>query len=209
MGLLDKFLSALKLNDDYEDEDFLDDEDFDEEPKPKKSFFKKSAKSEDDFEDFDDFDREYDDEPVIRKTLKDSKNVKTAGVKPAKPMISSQPKNSYTSGSSKIAPMRSRKNDNNDMSLCVVKPKSMEDAREITETLISNCTVVLNLEGLDIDLAQRIVDFTSGSIYALNGGLQRVNNTIFIITPQNVDISGDITDLLNGAFDIPSMNFNY
>lgn len=209
MGLLDKFLSALKLNDDYEDEDFLDDEDFDEEPKPKKSFFKKGPKPEDDFEDFDDFDREYDDEPVIRKTLKESKPANVKNVKSPKAMNPAQPKPSYTNTASKIAPIRSRKNESNDMSLCVVKPKSMEDAREITETLISNCTVVLNLEGLDIDLAQRIVDFTSGSIYALNGGLQRVNNTIFIITPQNVDISGDITDLLNGAFDIPSMNFNY
>ena len=85
----------------------------------------------------------------------------------------------------------------------------MEDAREITETLLANCTVVLNMEGLDLDLAQRIIDFTSGSCYAINGNLQKISNYIFIITPASVDVSGDFQDLLNGAFDIPSMNFNY
>lgn len=207
MGLLDKLLSALKLNDDYEDDDFLDDEDDFEEvdlskPAKKTTFFKKQK---DDFDDFDDFDREFDEEPIIRKQLKD-KNAKPAAAPKTKSMPGSSVK---PSASSKISSIRSPKKNVNDLSLCVVKPKSMEDAREITETLVANCTVVLNLEGLDIDLAQRIVDFTSGSIYALNGGLQRVNNTIFIITPQNVEISGDITDLLNGAFDIPSMSFNY
>ena len=95
------------------------------------------------------------------------------------------------------------------MSVCVVKPRNMEDAREITETLLANCTVVLNMEGLDLDLAQRIIDFTSGSCYAISGNLQKVSNYIFIITPASVDVSGDFQDLLNGAFDIPSMNFNY
>ena len=48
------------------------------------------------------------------------------------------------------------------MEVCVIKPKSMEDAREITETLLGGCTVVLNMEGLDLDIAQRIIDFSSG-----------------------------------------------
>ena len=49
------------------------------------------------------------------------------------------------------------------MEVCVIKPTSVEDAREITETLLANRTVVLNLEGLDVDIAQRIIDFTGGS----------------------------------------------
>ena len=46
------------------------------------------------------------------------------------------------------------------MEVCVIKPTSIEDGREITETLLANRTVVLNLEGLDVDIAQRIIDFT-------------------------------------------------
>lgn len=87
------------------------------------------------------------------------------------------------------------------MEVCVVKPTSIEDAREITETLLNNRTVVLNLEGIDVDLAQRIIDFTSGSCFAISGNLQKISRYIFIVTPASVDISGDFQDILGGAFE--------
>ncbi|MCR5092585.1 MAG: cell division protein SepF [Lachnospiraceae bacterium] len=85
------------------------------------------------------------------------------------------------------------------MEVCVIKPTSMEEAQEITETLLSNRTVVLNLEGLDVDIAQRIIDFTSGSTFAIYGKLQKISRYIFIVTPASVDISGDFQDLLSGS----------
>ncbi|MCR4763649.1 MAG: cell division protein SepF [Lachnospiraceae bacterium] len=84
--------------------------------------------------------------------------------------------------------------------VCVIKPTSVEEAREVTETLLANRVVVLNLEGLDVDIAQRIIDFTSGSTYAISGNLQKISRYIFIITPASVDISGDFQDLLSGTF---------
>ena len=84
------------------------------------------------------------------------------------------------------------------MEVCVIKPTSVEDGREITETLLANRTVVLNLEGLDVDIAQRIIDFTSGSCFAISGNLQKIARYIFIITPPSVDISGDFQDILHG-----------
>lgn len=92
------------------------------------------------------------------------------------------------------------------MEVCVIKPTSVEDAREITETLLANRTVVLNMEGLDVDIAQRIIDFTSGSCYAIDGNLQKISHYIFIITPASVDISGDFQEILSGSFDVPSLN---
>ena len=86
------------------------------------------------------------------------------------------------------------------MEVCVIKPTSVEDAREITETLLANRTVVLNLEGLDVDIAQRIIDFTSGSTFAISGNLQKISRYIFIITPASVDISGDFQTMINGAY---------
>ena len=195
----------MKLNDDYDDDDdFLDDDADDYEERPKKSFFKKSQS-----DSFDDIEDDFEEEPLARKSLKQP-------VKTLKTVNSTKPKSSSNSfstqkssvSSSKVSPIRTRKTAN-DMSVCVVKPRNMEDAREITETLLANCTVVLNMEGLDLDLAQRIIDFTSGSCYAISGNLQKISNYIFIITPASVDVSGDFQDLLNGAFDIPSMNFNY
>ena len=105
-----------------------------------------------------------------------------------------------------ITPMRQVKKSGNGMEVCVIKPTSIEDAREITETLLANRTVVLNLEGLDVDIAQRIIDFTSGSCFAISGNLQKISHYIFIITPAIVDISGDFQEILSGSFDVPINN---
>ena len=83
----------------------------------------------------------------------------------------------------------------------MIKPTSFDESREITETLLANRTVVLNVEGLDVDIAQRIIDFASGSCFAINGNLQKISNYIFIITPESVDISGDFQSLMD-SFDI-------
>ena len=98
----------------------------------------------------------------------------------------------------KVTPIRpSKKQPASGMEVCVIKPTSVEDAREITETLLNNRTVVLNVEGLDVEIAQRIIDFTSGSCFAISGNLQKISNYIFIITPASVDISGDFLNLVD------------
>lgn len=192
MGVLDKFLNAMKLNDEYDDDDYLDDEideEFEEERPAKKLFFKKNDEYDDDFQD--DF------------KIKEPRKPKTVAKAPSQERTK-QVKTQSVAGS-KVSPMRPRRN-NGGMEVCVIKPKSMEDAREITETLLSNCTVVLNMEGLDLDIAQRIIDFSSGSCYAINGTLQKISGYIFIITPSTVDVSGDIQEILGGAFDVPSVH---
>lgn len=112
--------------------------------------------------------------------------------------------------SSKITPIKQaasrRVMNGSGMEVCVIKPTSVEDAREITETLLANRTVVLNLEGLDVDIAQRIIDFTSGSCFAISGNLQKISHYIFIITPASVDISGDFQDIFGDSFDLPMNN---
>ncbi len=112
--------------------------------------------------------------------------------------------------SNKVTPMRpSVKRAGSGMELVVIKPNNVEDAREITETLLSNRAVVLNLEGLEMELAQRIIDFTSGSTFAIDGNLQKISNFIFIITPPSVDISGDFQDILSGAIDLPPLHTEF
>ncbi|MGN0304797.1 MAG: cell division protein SepF [Lachnospiraceae bacterium] len=108
----------------------------------------------------------------------------------------------------RVSPIRQqpRRLNGSGMEVCVIKPTSVEDAREITETLLANRTVVLNLEGIDVDIAQRIIDFTSGSCYAISGNLQKISHYIFIITPASVDISGDFQEILSGSFDVPSIH---
>ena len=105
--------------------------------------------------------------------------------------------------------MRVVKKSTSGLEVVVIKPTSFEEAREITDTLLSNRGVVLNLEGIVIVLAQRIIDFASGSTYSINGKLQKISNYIFIVTPPSVDISGDFQGILGGAFDVPSLKGNF
>lgn len=99
----------------------------------------------------------------------------------------------------------SRKTNNNiqpvrrGMEVTMVKPTAVEDARSICDLLLSGKAVVLNMEGIPTDLAQRIIDFTSGATYSMSGKLQKISNFIFIATPSNVDLSGEFQDLLNSA----------
>ena len=192
MGVLDKILNVMKVSEDdgFDDDEFFDDEvdDFDEST-PKKRFFKKQ---EDDLDDYD-----LDEKPTSRNSKSFSKQTSST----SRPRSTSSAK---TTNSSKISPMRTKKSASG-MEVCVIKPRSMEDAREITDTLLADCTVVLNMEGLDLDVAQRIIDFASGSCYAISGNLQKVSNFIFVSTPSDVDVSGDYQEILNGAFDVPSL----
>lgn len=189
MRVFDKFLDAIKMNDDYDDDDdFFDDDYEEEEPKTKKRFFKSL---DDDYDD--DLDDDFD--------LPEKKSVRKST--PSKPLV----KQSKTT-SSKITPMR-KKAGSSSMEVCIVKPASMEDTREIADTLISHCTVILNLEGIDVDVAQRIIDFSSGSCYSIGGSLQKVSSYIFILTPDNVEVSGDFQEILSGAFDLPSIRSEF
>ena len=110
---------------------------------------------------------------------------------------------------SKISSIHRPTKNTGTMKVCVIKPTAVDDAREITETLLSGRTVILNLEGLDLEIAQRIIDFTSGATFAIDGNLQKVSNYIFLVTPHNVDISGDLQDLLNSSFDVPSIKTRF
>lgn len=198
MGVLDKFLDAIKVNDDYDDDEFLDDEfddDFDDE-KPKRRFFKKLEEDDDDLDDY---------EPRRRAV----KQPAPKAAKTAKPQKTVKSPSSASASSSKVTPMRQVKRTGSAMEVCVIKPTNMEDTREIADTLIANCTVILNLEGLDMEVAQRIIDFTSGSCYSIGGSLQKVSSYIFILTPASVDITGDYQQILSGAFDIPSIRTEY
>ena len=85
----------------------------------------------------------------------------------------------------------------------------MQQCYNIADTLIAHCTVVLNLEGIDVEVAQRIIDFSSGSCYSIGGGLQKISSYIFILTPDNVEVSGDIQEILSGAFDLPPIRTSF
>lgn len=94
------------------------------------------------------------------------------------------------------------------LEVCMIRPKSVEEGREICDTLLSGRAVVINLEGINMDVAQRIIDFTSGACYSMNGNLQKISSYIFIVTPQSVELSGDFQEMLGGNLDMSTFNIN-
>jgi cell division inhibitor SepF len=209
MGVFDKFMNSFRVNndDDYDDDEFYDEddeieEDEDEyEEKPKKGFFKRilgGRKNDDDYDDYDDdYEDDYEEESNHSKSFFSRK-------KETEHEDQTSRIHSGAAASPKVTPMRRRTGKT--MEVHVIKPANMEETREIADTLLIGCTVVLNLEGLDVEIAQRVIDFSSGACYSINGSLQKVSSYIFILTPQNVGITGDITDILNSS--IPAMRNN-
>lgn len=75
------------------------------------------------------------------------------------------------------------------MKVMVVEPFSFDDAQNVAEHLRNRKPVVINLENTDKDVAKRMIDFISGTTYALSGSIQKIGNHIFLCAPNNVDVS--------------------
>jgi cell division inhibitor SepF len=73
----------------------------------------------------------------------------------------------------------------------LVLPRSFNDAQQIADRFKEGMPVILNLQGSDQELAKRLIDFASGLTYALNGGMQRVADKVFLLTPRNVEVSAE------------------
>lgn len=77
------------------------------------------------------------------------------------------------------------------------EPRSYEETQEIADQLRSRRSIIVNLQRVRPDQALRIVDFLSGTVYALNGNISKIGPNIFLCTPENVEIQGSITEMFN------------
>jgi cell division inhibitor SepF len=73
----------------------------------------------------------------------------------------------------------------------LVVPRSFNDAQQIADKFKEGVPVILNLQGTDGELSKRLIDFASGLTYALEGGMQRVADKVFLLTPRNVEVSAE------------------
>ena len=176
-GIIDRLLDSMKLNDDddYDDDDLFDDEEDEEddyEPAPKRPARPRRentpARDDDNLDDL------------------------LAPEPPASKPRAANSRSSQTAHSN-VVPMRTSARG---MEVCMIKPSTFDDAREICETLLTGRAVVINLEGIHIEVAQRIIDFTSGACFSMGGNLQMISKYIFIVTPKTVELSGDFQDIV-------------
>ena len=73
----------------------------------------------------------------------------------------------------------------------LILPRSFNDAQQIADRFKEGMPVILNLQGSDQELAKRLIDFGSGLTYAMDGGMQRVADKVFLLTPRNVEVSAE------------------
>lgn len=82
--------------------------------------------------------------------------------------------------------------------MVLLEPRAYSESQQIVDHLKNRNTVVVNLKRVTSDQAKRIVDFLSGTIYAIGGDLQKIGGGIFLCTPNNVNVQGKITDETEG-----------
>jgi cell division inhibitor SepF len=73
----------------------------------------------------------------------------------------------------------------------LVIPKSFNDAQDVADKFKDSIPVIINLQGSESDLSKRLIDFASGLTYALDGGMQRIADKVFLLTPRNVEVSAE------------------
>src|ERR1022692_963986 len=78
-----------------------------------------------------------------------------------------------------------------DVRVHFVAPRSFNDVQDVADKFKDSIPVIINLQGTDTDLSKRLIDFSSGLTYALDGGMQRIADKVFLLTPRNVEVSAE------------------
>lgn len=106
----------------------------------------------------------------------------------------SSAKRQATGRTNNVVPFQAREKEGIRLILC--EPRHYSDAQDIADNLRHRRPVVVNLHRVEKEQAKRIIDFLSGTVYALNGDIQKVGDTIFVCTPDHVDIQGTISSVI-------------
>lgn len=103
------------------------------------------------------------------------------------------------SGKNNVVSLHSQKN----AKVVLTEPRTYDEAQEIADQLKSRRSVIVNLQRVRRDQAIRIVDFLSGTVYALGGHISKLGPDIFLCTPDSVEVSGTITEMMSEEADYP------
>ncbi len=180
LGKLMNFLKLTDEDDEFEDDYYNDDYAYDQKEieKEEKRLLKEQRREEKRAGFREKQDREdYYDEPSVPPA-------------PAASASSSKRSNAFHSaGNSKVVQMPTASGDMEDIR--IVRPSNIEEAQQVCTLLMEAHPVVVNLEGIDVQEAQRIMDFVSGCVYAVSGNMCQVSRYIFVFAPKDIDIYGD------------------
>lgn len=115
---------------------------------------------------------------------------------PTQPNRTAPTTNAATNASTrKIVPMQGGKSVSSKIAL--FEPRIYSDVKEIAAQLLKNQAVIINFDHVDDAMARRIVDFLTGTVYAINGEIERIGDEIFLCIPENYEVSGSTTAQIN------------
>lgn len=184
------FLDYFKINDageEFEDDLFDDDDEYDE---------------------YDDFDEEYEPKSnaVNGRPAQSYSNASQASAQASKKQKNKSSRGYASSSSNTKLVSFNNRTQSGSQQVFVIKPDEFDDAQMIIDHLKGGQAIVINMEGMDLSIAQRIIDFIAGACYSLDGSLQAISGNIFIAAPADIYVSGDLREeLLNDAFMSPEL----
>ncbi len=209
--------SGLDMQDDDFDDEFDDfDDEFDEDEERSGGFFGglfSRKKSEDEF-DLDDYEEDEEPEKPAKKDVsfrgytpsykasdrsesRTYENSSSAKAAPKGTAVKRQPQESTNTrtGGARVIPMSKTVGSSSSATkisseLYMIKPRSEEDARVAVDELLNGKVVIVNLEGLNIEIAQYVTDFVTGANYSIGGNFSTINNQVLVFAPANVNMTG-------------------
>lgn len=207
-----KFLDFMKLSDSEYEDDFdeeVEDEKVEEESAPtepvkkeKKSatsrFGRKAKKQsenkvDDDIAAFSDIDDDDDDDDISEPPVRRSSFRRSSG-------------RSSESAGPRIVSMSRASRTSSGMEVRVCRPSDFDSCQDISDIILSGRAAVINFDLVSLEDAQRIIDFVSGSCYAINGTVKQVADKIVIYTPNDIDITGDFLDAASSKVTVPAFD---
>lgn len=150
----------------------------------------------DDYEDYDEYDEEYYEEPYDDESYEEVEEEHER-----KPFISFRRKKKESAPvpelheeetQGQVIPFKGNVEEGEIVK--VIRPQTFNEAQLVADFLKEGKTIVVNLEGIEISQAQRIIDFIGGASFAVDGSLKAISNNIFIVAPGNIEVSGDLRD---------------
>jgi cell division inhibitor SepF len=186
-------------DDDYDefDDDLFDDDDFD------------------DDEDEDDYD---DDRYTSKASAKQSSNTRQFTAKSSQSRTAAasnsgavRPQTRTGTGSGKLVEFNGRRGIKSNMNgeVYVIQPRDIEDTDTIVDNLLDGYVIIINLEGVEISTAQRIVDFVGGATKAIDGSIVPVTGNIFVATAHKDSVIGDVRGAIANSANSSQIGFNY
>ncbi|MDD4371218.1 MAG: cell division protein SepF [Anaerostipes sp.] len=169
--------------------------------------FMNLTEDDDEYEEYDEYedDEEYEEEKPARTSFFSKKQPQEEEEIQSKvePIAYREPKKRRNTGGGKVISMNGR-----GVEVYVIKPQDFTEAQTAADLLKEGKTVVINLEGVELTIAQRSIDFVGGAVYAINGTLQAVSNNIFIAAPDSIEVNGDLkSEIMNENIVSPQLQF--